>query len=176
MEEKYITEAVIVAELYHQLRIRKVECSLEYRLGNNLGVVDLVVFKEGNPFLLVEAKNRDSSLKAIKLVAGVNEAYTKQIAKYLEYGLPVIYMPNKESIMYVVNMIVDDLATKDYRARNISSPVKGVLYNKRGTQVYKPLGNGRSKRKVKSTTEAKQIAYIEKKKLDTCPIVDKYYN
>ena len=100
IKRKKITEANIQAEFYHQCRLLKIPCYLEFKFGNSR--FDAVIYrpKTYEILIIIEVKNYIKPKK---------EYNTLQFYKYKKYNLPIIVINNvdsiKESILQVLRIL-----------------------------------------------------------------------
>jgi hypothetical protein len=108
------TEAMVVAELYHQFRKRDIKCLLEqkFMLENDdvkdYMFADMSIYdeeKSDEPILNIEVKNHSSARGLTQLWTKRDYLPTKQLKRYISLGIPVFYCENWDSIEQTVNFV-----------------------------------------------------------------------
>ena len=105
--------ANIQAELYHQLKINKIRCCLEYR--TKYGVFDLIVIYKHQIIAIVEIKNytskkRYKNTKFSNLYEEWNNSEQKK--RYKKFGVPVFLCYRKhyiDNIILKIKILIDDI-------------------------------------------------------------------
>ena len=108
------TEATLQAEIYHQLRKKKIKSFLEYKIGNC--ITDIVVLDNTeNICCTIEVKRNKKQ--------GVKRD-SRQYNKYKNLGIPFIYCTHESYIKNTVNLV------KQYINKEKDLPNETVFENK----------------------------------------------
>ena len=111
---KRLPEANIQAEFYHRCREEKINCILEYKVGNCK--FDAVVYDDKrNALLIIEFKSYKTN-KAPK-------TNTKQIEKYKKHGLSIMMVTRFDDVEWAISYIKDNFAKKRKSTKLILPPM-----------------------------------------------------
>lgn len=117
--ERRISEANVQAEFYHQCKLHRIKCRLEYKYENCR--FDCVLYdKNKNVYAIIEIKNRKR-----KFAPNVNG---KQATKYKRFNIPIIYILNYDAIPYAISYLL--------QKREIL-PLKFIVFENDSIRKYK---------------------------------------
>ena len=91
-----IAETTIQAEFYHQCRLNKIRCYLEYKYEHSR--FDGVLYDEyKNIYAIIEFKSRYNPFEL--------DVKGRQFNKYMQYNIPLIYVVNMKSVTRAIDYI-----------------------------------------------------------------------
>jgi hypothetical protein len=109
-----IAEANIQAEFYHQCKLNKIPCYLEYKIERSR--FDAVIYEEKSKEILCLLE-----IKSYKYEYDDANIDTKQCKKYSKYRIPLIYIVRMSDIEEVIKYLLKNIVGKPLQSFTIYS-------------------------------------------------------
>lgn len=119
INSRRISEANIQAEIYHQCKLNSINCYLEYKVPGNKprSRLDIVILdNDDNITLIIEVKSY--------IVDKLPNLNTRQIRKYLKYGIPIVVIGRMENIYNLIKGIKSQIYKEGIYAECYSKTIR----------------------------------------------------